>query len=332
MHNQELHSHKPGDAVVTNSHLFPSIDQLDIRLIEEFESDARQTYKDLAAKLGVSNPTITGRVKRLVDGGVIRTICWADPISLGYKFRVIFAIYTLPGYGSDVADRLAANTRISAVHLCTGRFNVMAWALFRTGEDLSDFLSNELKPIPGVLHVETILTLQEVKVSLSLVATDKETRNPENSEKDLDDLDLKLIRELQTDARQKAGQLARKLGVYQSTVFRRMQKLMDEHVIRIGIYTHPFALGYEGVATIGLKCDPGKVRDVAEAVASYKQVQYVGICAGRYDIATWVVFRKLNDLRHFVTVELGSIPGLKDIDTIVNFKLVKMLFQIPINS
>ena len=105
---------------------------------------------------------------------------------------------------------------------------------------------------------------------------------------------------------------------------------MDEHVIRIGINTHPFALGYEGVATIGLKCDPGKVMEVAEAVASYKQVQFVGICAGRYDIATWVVFRKLNDLRHFVTVELGNIPGVKDIDTILNFKLAKMSLKIPI--
>jgi hypothetical protein len=43
---------------------------------------------------------------------------------------------------------------------------------------------------------------------------------------------------------------------------------------------HPLALGYEGIAIIGLKCNPDKVREIAYAVASYKHVQYVGICAG----------------------------------------------------
>jgi len=315
---------------MTNTHRFPNLDQLDLQLIAELESDARQTNKALAAKLGVDRSTVMGRVRRLIDDDVIRTICWADPIALGYKFRVAFAIYTQPGQDSEVADRLAANTRISVVLLGTGRRNVTAWALFRTGDDLSDFLSNELKPIPGILHVETTLTLQEVKVSLSLLADDKESRNPEIFEKGLDDLDLKLIRELQKDARQKAGQLARKLGLYQSTIFRRMQRLLDGHVIQIGIYTHPFALGYEGVATIGLKCDPGKVREVAEAVASYKQVQYVGICAGQSDITAWVVFRKLSDLQHFINVELGSIPGLREIETMIVYKLVKAEHQLPL--
>ena len=330
MQIQALQSHKHRDVLVTRSRHLPSLDQLDIRLIEEFELDARQTYKDLAAKLGVSSHTIAGRVQRLVGGGIIRTVCWADPMSLGYNFRVVFAIYTQSGQDGDVADRLAANARISVVHLGTGRFNIIAWALFHTGEDLSDFISNELKSIPGVVHVETVLTLREVKVTPKLLTEDIDSRTPKYSEKGLDALDLKLIEELQTDPRQKNGQLARKLEVDQSTIFRRIQRLIDEHIIRIGITTDPFALGYEGVSTIGLKCDPGKVREVAKAVASYKQVQYVGIYAGRYDIITWVVFRKLTDLEHFVTVELGSITGLNDIDTIVNFKIVKMLFQIPV--
>jgi Lrp/AsnC family transcriptional regulator for asnA, asnC and gidA len=109
-----------------------------------------------------------------------------------------------------------------------------------------------------------------------------------------------------------------------------MQRLMDENIIRIGASTNPFALGYEGVATLGLKCDIGKVLEVAEAIATYKQVQYVGIYASPYDIVSWVVFRKLSDLGHFTKVELSRIPGLREVETIVNFKLVKMLFRAPI--
>ena len=315
---------------MTKTHHFPSLDQLDIQLIAELETDTRQTYKDLAAKLGVDRSTIMNRMHRLIDGDVIKTVCRAAPLSLGYKFIVFFAIDVHPGWGSDVADSLAANARVLTVHLCTGHFNVVAWALFRTGDDLSDFLSNELKPIPGVLHVETILTLEEIKVLPRLLTAGKEPRRLESPAKDLvklDDMDLELIKELQRDARQTSSQLGRKLGVNQSTIFRRMQRLMDEHVIQIGTYTNPFALGYECVATIGLKCCLGKAREVADAIASYNQVQYVNICAGRYDISAWVVFPRLSDLSHFINVEISNISGLRDTETVIYYRQVKLSQQ-----
>jgi len=308
---------------------FPSLDPLDIRIMGELESDARQTYKDLAVKLGVSRPTITSRISQLLDSGVLRIICWADPVALGYKFLVTLSIYTHPGRVNDVAARLAACAQVLHIHLCTGRFNIVAWAMFRDSEDLSNFLSNDLGSISEVLNVDTMLTLQQVKLSPWLLTDEKEPHHPENPAKDLDNLDLKLIEELQKDVRQKAGHLARKLGVNRTTIIRRTQRLVDEHVIRIRTAVHPFALGYEGIAIIGLKCNPDKVREIADAVASYSNVQYVGICAGRYDITTWVVFRKLSDLRHFITVELGSIPGLRDTDTMIVYKLVKTLDRLP---
>ncbi len=313
-----------------DSRNFPSLDQLDIKLIEELEMDVRQTYKDLAAKLGVSKPTITARVKRLIDGGVITTICWVDARSLGYKFSIIWGICTQPGYEIDVANKLAANPHVSVVHLGTGHYSVIAWTLFRNEEKLSDFLSNDLKSIPKVLQVEKMLMLQEIKVSPRVLTDEPKPHTPDYNENVVDDLDIQLIRELQNDARQNTNQLARKLGVYQSTIFRRMQRLIDQNIIRIGASTNPFALGYDGVATVGLKCDPGKVMEVAEKVASYKQVQYVGVYASPYDIVTWVVFRKLSELSRFTKEELGRISGLREVETIVNFKLVKMLFQGPI--
>jgi DNA-binding Lrp family transcriptional regulator len=307
---------------------FPSLDPLDIRIMGELESDARQTYKDLAVKLGVSRPTITSRVRRLLDSGVIRIICWADPAALGYKFIVTLSIYAQPGRIADVADRLAAHAQVLHIHLCTGRFNIFAWAMFRDREDLSNFLLNELGSISGVLHVETMLTLQEVHISPRLLTDEKEPRHQENPSKELDDLDLKLIKELQMNARQKARHLARKLGVYESTILRRIQRLVNENIIQIITVIHPSSLGYEVIATICLKCNPDKVREIADIVASYRQVQYTSMCAGRYDIITWGVFRKLSDLRHFITVELGGIPGLRDTEAMINYKVVKLLSQL----
>jgi DNA-binding Lrp family transcriptional regulator len=315
------------------THHFPSLDQLDVQMLGELESDARQTYTDIAVKLGVSRPTIAERVRRLRDGHVISIMCWADPTALGFEFIATLAIRVQSGHITDVAHRLAACTSVRHVHLCTGRFNIVAWSWLRKSEELEDLLLNELDSIPGVLHIETMLTLRLVKVSPRLLAEAKVPQRPENQAKDqvnLDYLDLNLIKELQTNPRQKSHYLARKFGVYKTTITRRIQRLLDENVIRFSTSIHPFALGYEGVATIGLKCDPGKVREVADAVAAYKQVQYTGICAGRYDITAWVAFRKLSDLQHFIDVELGGIPGLRETDAMIIYKLVKAEHQLPL--
>jgi len=301
---------------------FPSLDQLDIQLMTELESDAGQSCRSLAAKLALNRLTVTNKKRRLLDGDVIRHICWVDPFAAGYKFIIALGISAEAGRIDYLVDKISTCPRISQVYACMGRFNIIAWAIFREVEDVSDFLSNELGPL-GVPQLEMILTLQIVKLTPRLLTDEKEPRPSENAAKSLDDLDRKLIRELQINPGQSSKRLVEKLGVYKSTINRRIQKLTADHVIHIEFSINPFALGYEGMALIGLKCAPDKVREVADAVALYKQSQYVGICIGRYDLMAWVEFQQLSDLRHFITVELGGIPGLRDTDTTIVYKQVK---------
>jgi Lrp/AsnC family transcriptional regulator, regulator for asnA, asnC and gidA len=145
------------------THHFPSLDPEDIQLMTELESDATQTYKDLAEKLGISRPTVASKVRKLLDSGVIKIICWADPVALGYKIGAGLTIYAQPGRINEAAHGLAAFSQVSHVQLVTGRFNIMAWAQFREREDLSSFLINEFGSIHGVLYVETNLMLKQVR-------------------------------------------------------------------------------------------------------------------------------------------------------------------------
>lgn len=316
---------------MTNKQYIPSLDQLDMRLIAELETDASQTNTSLATKLGVDRTTIANRVQRLIDGNIIRPFCWFAPTLIGYRYAVIFLINVQHGCDSYVADKLAANLRVSVVCLCTGRFSVHVWAQFRTGDDMLDFITNDLKPIKGIHHVEKLITIEEIKASAIPLTDVNKSCQPESPTKVvLDDLDFKLIRELQRDARQSSSELGRKLGIYQSTIFRRMRKLVDNHIIKIGIRYNPSVLGYEVVALMGMKSYLGKAREVAHTLASYDQVQYVNLCVGRYDLTTYVAFRSLTDLSDFINVELAKIPGLRDIETMLIYKTVKMSFDIEI--
>ncbi|MBM4462477.1 MAG: Lrp/AsnC family transcriptional regulator [Chloroflexi bacterium] len=303
----------------------PVIDHLDTELIRELETDAAQTYTDLATKLHVSRNTVRSRFERLQTAHVIRPVCYVPPEVLGYSFNVSFGINTQPGKLEDVANQLASWSAVHTIILCIGRFDITGGrALFRDRSDLLDFLNHGVGSIAGIRSIEIALQLHDVKLSTGVLAN---LPSPTCDPTDLDSTDLSLIRELQRDPRQTITHIAKKIRATETTVMRRMQRLKDKRVINIIAATNPFLLGYDGVAAIWMKADLGKVAEVANSVASYPDVRYVGTHTGSYNIIAWVIFKKLNDLGHFLNDDLGRIPGLRDIEPLTHLKIVKSSFR-----
>lgn len=148
----------------------------------------------------------------------------------------------------------------------------------------------------------------------------------DNPSRILDELDLRLIEELEIDGRQTNAKLARSIGTSKATARRKLNTLLDDGIIKIVAVADPQAQGYKAVATMGIRVHPGEVDSVANKLASYESIRFVIITAGRYDIITWVMFRKSEDLSDFVRNELGNIPGLVSAETMIYLKIKKFSF------
>jgi len=142
----------------------------------------------------------------------------------------------------------------------------------------------------------------------------------------LDALDLILIHELESNGRQTNTELAQKIGTSKATARRKLKKLLEEHIIKVVAVANPPALGYKTVATMGINVRPGDVDSVAERLASYDNVHFVIISTGRYDIIAWMMFKEPEDLSDFLRTELGNIPGLVSVETMINLKIIKASF------
>src|SRR5512136_3335437 len=302
---------------------FETLDKTDIRLIAELEADPRQPHTEIASKLGLSRDTVRARLERLLDRRAVRIVGLVDPISVGYTTSVVMGINVRSDRLLAVADKLAALASVQHLMLCMGRFDIIAFGLFRRRTDFLDFLVGNIGNLPGVLHIESMLTLRNTKIYGPLLSDGSDSSPKQPLAAALDPLDLALMKELQMDARQNSRWLARKLGTSQSTVLRKIQALQSSGVMRIATLANPLSLGYEGVASIGMRFDPAKVDEGAQLIGSYRNVQTVAVCAGRYDIIAWVMFRELNDLSRFVTLELGSIPGLQHSETMTSLRIIK---------
>jgi Lrp/AsnC family leucine-responsive transcriptional regulator len=74
------------------------IDDLDRRIIAILVDDARISLKALSQRVGLSSPSVSERVKRLEETGVIRSFAAdIDPRALGYELQAIVRIRPLPG-------------------------------------------------------------------------------------------------------------------------------------------------------------------------------------------------------------------------------------------
>ncbi|CCV10959.1 Lrp/AsnC family transcriptional regulator [Mesorhizobium sp. STM 4661] len=74
------------------------MDDLDRRLLEILIKDSRTSLKELAREVGLSSPSVSERLRRLEERGVIRAFTIEiDPEALGYPLQAIVRIRPLPG-------------------------------------------------------------------------------------------------------------------------------------------------------------------------------------------------------------------------------------------
>lgn len=74
------------------------LDEQDKKLLEILVRDSRISLKDLAQQIGLSSPSVSERLRRLEERGVIRAFTIEiDPQALGFSLQAIVRIRPLPG-------------------------------------------------------------------------------------------------------------------------------------------------------------------------------------------------------------------------------------------
>ena len=141
----------------------------------------------------------------------------------------------------------------------------------------------------------------------------------------LDDKAKRLIELLQIDGRSSYAALAKEVGLSEAAVRQRVQRLIDQGVMQIVAVTDPLSVGFHRQAMLGVKAQ-GDLRKVAEAIAAFQEVDYVVVCAGRYDLLAEVVCENDSHLLQLLNDEVRLVQGVTDIETFVYLRLEKQSY------
>jgi Lrp/AsnC family transcriptional regulator, regulator for asnA, asnC and gidA len=139
----------------------------------------------------------------------------------------------------------------------------------------------------------------------------------------LDELDAKLIGELQVDGRLPNTNLARRLQVAEATVRNRIQRLVRGKVIQFGAWADPLKIGYQHYAMVEIQARLPDVDRAARRLAQLPEIFFLGICTGSYDIIAAAVFCSNEHMHEFMTKRLARVPGIQRTVTASITRIVK---------
>ena len=147
----------------------------------------------------------------------------------------------------------------------------------------------------------------------------------------MDELDAKIIAILQEDGRASNAGIARRVGVSEGTVRRRLKRLVDDNFIQVIAMLDPGKMGFGAEALIGVQVDPDKVDEVSRALSTLEEVSWVAVTTGSYDIFAWATLKSSESLGVFLRTKVGVIPGVRRTETFVSLSVKKRGYGVAVS-
>jgi Lrp/AsnC family transcriptional regulator, leucine-responsive regulatory protein len=122
------------------------LDATDARILDALAEDARISIADLARLVGLSAPSVSERIKRLEDAGVIQGYTLRiDPKALGLPITALLRIRPIPGQLQKVSDVLRGLPEVVECDRITGEDCFVARAHVRSVASLEKLI-DEIMP------------------------------------------------------------------------------------------------------------------------------------------------------------------------------------------
>ncbi len=141
----------------------------------------------------------------------------------------------------------------------------------------------------------------------------------------LDDRAKAIIDQLQIDGRMSYAAIAKSVGMSETAVRQRVQRLTDDGVVQIVAVTDPLQIGFRRQAMVGVRVN-GDLVAVADALTALEQASYVVTTAGSFDLLVELVCEDDDQLLRVVNDQIRRVPGVASTETFVYLRLNKQIY------
>jgi len=149
------------------------------------------------------------------------------------------------------------------------------------------------------------------------------------AKQNLDDIDKKIILELQEDARRQFKIIATKLNVSEGTIKNRVTRLKNRGILKLEARVNPFALPNAISALVGVNLKERDHEKKIKEIEKIPAVTAVWNTAGRFDLFFEVMVDSLNSFNDILFREdFSKIGGIRYTETFLTLSSNTKYFKI----
>jgi DNA-binding Lrp family transcriptional regulator len=189
------------------------VDEIDIAIGRSLMLNSRMSYSDLGKSLGLTPQAVHHRVQELMDAGIItHTGTYISERYHGNMWVVVFG-WSRATSMDQLAARLEKERNVAVIFVASGNF-VYIHGLVRDASDMARFVS----------MVQREAIMHEVQVGI--------LPTPSPSPRDaFTNLDLRIVKALESDARRPIKDVAEEVGVTVKTARKRLDRMTEQGLI-----------------------------------------------------------------------------------------------------
>jgi DNA-binding Lrp family transcriptional regulator len=143
------------------------LDRIDFEILAALQEDARLSNKELAARVGLAPSTCLVRVRRLVEGGVLRGFhADIDPAALGVGLMAMISV-RLSRHARETVEEFRAHVlslpEVVSVYHLAGSVDFLVHVALRDAAHLRDLVVDDFTRRAEVDHLETHVLFEYVR-------------------------------------------------------------------------------------------------------------------------------------------------------------------------
>lgn len=219
------------------------LDLYDFKILNELDKNSRESASKIAKKVRLSKVSVNQRIRKLQEKGIIKAfITQVDYRKLGYNNCRVF--YKLQNLSSEDEEKfysyLISHKLIAYIGRMDGNFDTFLAVFYKSNEQMDEMLheinakfgknikERIILPIINAQYFgrRYLIKAKELKYVKPIIR-----QKPEKLI-ELDELDHKILQELDQNARIPAIELAGKLGVTKDVAHYRLKKLIGKGIIQ----------------------------------------------------------------------------------------------------
>ncbi|MGP9022329.1 AsnC family transcriptional regulator [Streptomyces sp. BR1] len=300
----------------------------DQRLIAALQCDGRLGAERAGEVLGISARTVGRRWRALMADGAVRVVALpAVPDTIG---AVLLRIKVLRGKLDTITAALAARPDVPFIDVSASGDEIGAVARTEPGSR-DPLLFGQLPATQAVTSVNAATVLHAFRYAFEwrhdvLSAAERAALTPPRSTPAdgpaYDELDRAVLAELTADARAAAATVAARTGQPESTVRRRIARLVAEGRLLTQVAVDVRLLGLAIDANVMLEVPPDRLDAAGRALAAHPAVHGAFATTGPFNLHAAVWVRDLAALYRFVSDDLSGL-GISRMDTVIVGQSVK---------